>query len=573
MEEDNHFFLSSSPFQLHQNKRRRIEDKEEIIIGDNLYSNKLQNKTEKKRDIDRNQREKEEPTDKRREKRVKLEEKLTKGSFLSNLKSGYQSFVDPFLHLAGETSNYIGNLFNSSPSKRELDRKKKREGRNKSLKNSFKSSIEMEEKEEKEDSNQSNQSNLNLSIESPNRIGYYYPLNFIGMDSSIIYSFQNFGLEEKKEETKQSNVLDWFSRKKPLILNQNENEEEESELDQSQISFMSHLDSIESGDKSKEEKRKSLTIDLTSLTEDEEEKEKEVKKPIDEWRKFSPLRRNRKSLNQEEADQLNTIKKYEERIKSCKEDRNRKGLTDRERLERRMRKKKAGVHKFTDEEKELLEDFFTIRGRDTDVLAEKFNQKITRSDLSSLKGSSWLNDEVINFYMNILSQRNKNDPALPNCEFFNTFFYPMLADKGYDRVKKWTRKIDVFEKDKIIVPIHLGMHWCLAVVNIKEKRFEYYDSLGGSGTRGTVLKNLRKWLSAEYLDKKKQQLDLSEWSDYKNTGMVPQQQNGYDCGVFTCRFADCISQNKPFPFSQEHMQHFRKRLMVDILSTEYTIKK
>lgn len=38
----------------------------------------------------------------------------------------------------------------------------------------------------------------------------------------------------------------------------------------------------------------------------------------------------------------------------------------------------------------------------------------------------------------------------------------------------------MFNLDKIIIPIHLSMHWCLAVINLKEKRFEYYDSLLGN---------------------------------------------------------------------------------------------
>lgn len=39
---------------------------------------------------------------------------------------------------------------------------------------------------------------------------------------------------------------------------------------------------------------------------------------------------------------------------------------------------------------------------------------------------------------------------------------------------------DIFAYDKVLLPVHLGVHWCLAVINIKERRTEYYDSLGGS---------------------------------------------------------------------------------------------
>ena len=27
------------------------------------------------------------------------------------------------------------------------------------------------------------------------------------------------------------------------------------------------------------------------------------------------------------------------------------------------------------------------------------------------------------------------------------------------------------------MPIHLGEHWCCAIINLRDKRFEYYDSL------------------------------------------------------------------------------------------------
>lgn len=32
---------------------------------------------------------------------------------------------------------------------------------------------------------------------------------------------------------------------------------------------------------------------------------------------------------------------------------------------------------------------------------------------------------------------------------------------------------------KIFVPIHKGNHWCLAIINKKDKKFQYLDSLKG----------------------------------------------------------------------------------------------
>lgn len=37
----------------------------------------------------------------------------------------------------------------------------------------------------------------------------------------------------------------------------------------------------------------------------------------------------------------------------------------------------------------------------------------------------------------------------------------------------------MFSKDLLLLPIHLGMHWCLAVVDFSQHQFRYYDSLKG----------------------------------------------------------------------------------------------
>ena len=46
---------------------------------------------------------------------------------------------------------------------------------------------------------------------------------------------------------------------------------------------------------------------------------------------------------------------------------------------------------------------------------------------------------------------------------------------------------------------------------------------------------------------------------------VPQQKNGYDCGVFTIIFADLLSEDLPLNFSQENITQFRRKIVADIL--------
>jgi len=209
----------------------------------------------------------------------------------------------------------------------------------------------------------------------------------------------------------------------------------------------------------------------------------------------------------------------------------------------------------------------SLKGGDLDIVAAESNLELERKDLRRLQHTEWLNDEVVNFYMNVvLTKRCKE---LGNkCHFFNSFFYPLLSSGGgynYSRVQKWTKSIDIFALDKVLVPIHLGNHWCLAVVNFRDKRFEYYDSLGGENKK--CLERLEKYVKDEYKTKHNGEYDTSQW-EFHTPLDIPHQQNGYDCGVFMCKFADYSSKNKPFNFNQNHMKYFRQRMILEIMKKQ-----
>lgn len=119
---------------------------------------------------------------------------------------------------------------------------------------------------------------------------------------------------------------------------------------------------------------------------------------------------------------------------------------------------------------------------------EKFRIPIGTSDLFRVRPGLWLNDEVINFYMNMIVDRSKKEhPNEPQkILVHNTFFFPQLSKGGYKSVSRWAKRLGVFGEDLLkldymFVPVHVSKtHWCLAVANFKLKRFEYYDSLGGN---------------------------------------------------------------------------------------------
>mmetsp|Transcript_60352 Transcript_60352/g.106070 ORF Transcript_60352/g.106070 Transcript_60352/m.106070 type:complete len:394 (-) Transcript_60352:70-1251(-) len=208
-----------------------------------------------------------------------------------------------------------------------------------------------------------------------------------------------------------------------------------------------------------------------------------------------------------------------------------------------------------------------LSGRSSnDIVIDKFNIDITVSKISCLKPGTWLNDEVVNFYMCMLQERDQklceasNGQRMPS-HYFNSFFISKLLENRqytYSNVKRWSKKFDVFAMDKIFMPVNLNnSHWVMAVVFVQKKEIHYYDSMSGNGE--FYMKSILRWLGDEANDKKIGSVNPSEWT-LTDEDPVPQQRNGYDCGVFSILCADYISDNLPLRYSQEEMPDNRVKI-------------
>lgn len=205
------------------------------------------------------------------------------------------------------------------------------------------------------------------------------------------------------------------------------------------------------------------------------------------------------------------------------------------------------------------------------ILIDKFNIDMSREKIVCLRPSTWLNDEAINFYMSMLQERDTNlsekTPNRKTSHYFNSFFMTKLSEGNtyqYNNVRRWTKKFDIFSKDKIFVPINLhNTHWTMAVVYITKKEIHYYDSMSGSGQR--YLKFLLQWIKDDAKDKKQIDYDTSDWKLIDREPKVPQQRNGYDCGMFSIMCADYISDNLPLQYSQDEMSSNRVKVTAAIL--------
>ncbi|XP_051128026.1 ubiquitin-like-specific protease ESD4 [Andrographis paniculata] len=223
------------------------------------------------------------------------------------------------------------------------------------------------------------------------------------------------------------------------------------------------------------------------------------------------------------------------------------------------------------EKKEISDALSNFNRRKVIVKHENSNIDITGQILQCLRPGAWLNDEVINLYLELLKERERREPQkFLQCHFFNTFFYKkLISGKGgynYQSVRRWTTQkklgYTLIECDKIFVPIHKEIHWCLAIINKKEKKFQYLDSLKGNDKQ--VLNVLARYFVDEVKDKCGKTIDVSSW-DKEFVVDLPEQENGYDCGMFMIKYADFYSRDIGLCFNQEHMPYFRQRTVKEIL--------
>ncbi|XP_013404706.1 uncharacterized protein LOC106169672 [Lingula anatina] len=107
---------------------------------------------------------------------------------------------------------------------------------------------------------------------------------------------------------------------------------------------------------------------------------------------------------------------------------------------------------------------------------------VTNEDLFCLNDGEFLNDVIIDFYLKYLYVTMLSEQDRQRTHIFSSFFYRRLvqknisrystsetqnmstSEKRHNRVKTWTKNVDIFDKDFIIVPINESAHWFLAII-------------------------------------------------------------------------------------------------------------
>ena len=212
---------------------------------------------------------------------------------------------------------------------------------------------------------------------------------------------------------------------------------------------------------------------------------------------------------------------------------------------------------------------------------------VTVGDYKRLKFDTFLNDIIINF--DLLHQfYNLPEESQNKIHIYPSTFYERLCSPArtvavrnvagltkseimHLGVKRWTKQIDIFKKELLLIPICENMHWYLVAVIMpglwhsrnhndrQESVLVVFDSMGGS--RDSAVDNIKNYLKEELKDKK----DIAINSKDRTLVLYPscpQQKDVTSCGIFILHYASRILSRLSFHLavdSYDDLSHWDNR--------------
>ncbi|KAM9327874.1 sentrin-specific protease 7-like isoform 3-T3 [Pholidichthys leucotaenia] len=240
------------------------------------------------------------------------------------------------------------------------------------------------------------------------------------------------------------------------------------------------------------------------------------------------------------------------------------------------------------------------------VAPHKGRITVSKEDLICLEPGEFLNDVIIDFYLKYLLLEGVGGPVAQQSHVFSSFFYKQLSRRRtagedpapsvpdrhmrHQRVKTWTRHVDIFSKDFLFVPVNQEAHWFLVMVcfpGLEDVRHQSFQTLsGGSKTstqkttfslrsqqppecseqgwrKETVLQRpcilvmdslklsyhdhvcrlIRDYLQVEWDVRRKSPRLFSVDTMRSSSCRVPQQDNSSDCGLYLLQYVHAFLQN------------------------------
>lgn len=222
--------------------------------------------------------------------------------------------------------------------------------------------------------------------------------------------------------------------------------------------------------------------------------------------------------------------------------------------------------------------------------------EITTADMQCLNRREFLNDQIINFYMQYLWQTHLTESQRDSVYVCDTFFMAAIETTDEARIQRWLKRINVMDREYLMIPVMMKEHWFLIVlchpksIFDDERRKQYppkihimdsvenYDPEKMAQLINALYKFVRAAavlecnMSNEDIGRLRRRLRIHHAD-------VVQQKNQFDCGICLLQNAECFLveefhiplSNRPFQLSRNRYPRKRLTELIEHLAAEKAI--
>ncbi|KAF7494230.1 Sentrin-specific protease 7 [Sarcoptes scabiei] len=207
-------------------------------------------------------------------------------------------------------------------------------------------------------------------------------------------------------------------------------------------------------------------------------------------------------------------------------------------------------------------------------------------DLDCLREGFYLNDNIMNFYLKYYQLQHVSNEIFGRVHIYDALFATYLTNTAarkrkhsiddnycvysfdcipqlyHSTLKKWTKEIDIFSKDFLLMPSAKDNHWFLVIIcyawnliplndgetidslQSKKPKIIFMDSLRTHVETGLIRRMIFEYLALELKEKRGKTLknDCLQHFEMLNP-RVPLQGNYYDCGLFVLEYIEKFLEN------------------------------
>ena len=239
----------------------------------------------------------------------------------------------------------------------------------------------------------------------------------------------------------------------------------------------------------------------------------------------------------------------------------------------------AWIPDISSEDNNIIDEAIAMAANDQQVLATIGSYEVNGLELDS---------KVIDGYMSLLQGRSTTRRVkCMGSSFFRRLFNPSGGDKhqpsdtvNMRQVAAYTRNIDIFQFQLILVPVLVKSHWTLVAVDMALNQIRYLDSQTGNGMQ--FLPAIKRWLAHVWNrnpDYDCTEFPTEQWRLLPSTpATTPQQQDLTSCGVFLLMFAELLADGQAITrydgeFCDKARRYVARCLLAGSMNTISTVNR